>query len=161
MERVYEAVNATPKAIVIRCFDRRFRKAHKGFIRDELKLRGEDFWPIKRAGGIAALARPRQMKADFASLTSEIEFLVAHSPTVQHIILINHQDCKRYDKLVEREPKKDPEREDLDLAIRLLERKYPKLEISAYYARFVDADRSLITFDAVKESVLRMEMQVA
>ena len=160
MTKFYRAVKADPKAIIVRCFDRRFRGAHAEFIKEELSLSPEDFWPIKVAGGAGAISRQRQMPAEFETLTSHIDLSVSHSK-ICHIILINHQDCRRYDSIVDRKNSpQEPEKQDLYKAIRLLSRKYPSVEISAYYAKFADEDQTMIFFEPVKASSLQKIDQV-
>lgn len=156
--RTYDVVDANPIAIVVRCVDRRFRKAHKEFIAGELGLQGEDFWPVKPPGGAGALARPSQMDAEFRSINADIEFFVQHSD-IKYIILINHQDCRRYDKLVDRTACEHPERQDLIVAHKLLSRKYQKIEISAYFARFTDETCSRIFFEVIHASSLHKAAQ--
>lgn len=154
MTKFYDAVESNPFVIIVRCPDRRFRWAHRRFIEEELGLNPEDFWPLKPAGGAAALAMPTQMSDTFTSLIAEIELFVKHS-IIRHMVLMTHEDCRRMDGLIDRSQSgPHPERQCLTAGIRLLERKFPKIEISAYYARF-NEDRTKIYFEAVKASSLQ------
>lgn len=154
--KTYPVNHLQAKAIVVRCPDRRFRIAHREFIKEELGLNGEDFWPLKPAGGVAALARSTQMPSRFAALIEDIELFVGHSP-IHHIVLINHEDCRKYDSILDRrQSAPHPERDDLFSAVRLLSRKYPHIEISAYFARFTDESHTEIFFEAVIASTLQV-----
>jgi hypothetical protein len=143
---VYPVNMEKARAVVIRCSDRRFRVAHERFIKRYLKLEGKDFWPFKPLGGAAALARPTQMAARFAVVMEDIELAVSRSP-IEEIILINHEDCRRYDPF--RNGVLHPERQDLFAAAKLLARKFRSLKISAYFARFTEESDPQIVFEEV------------
>ena len=160
MERkLYEVVVTVAKAIIIRCPDRRFRRAHKLFITEDLGLAGEDFWPIKMAGGAGILARPDEMPHDFACLSGQIATFCAHDP-IRYIVLLGHEDCRRYDK-IRSAAGNSPEREDLYRAIDLVSGEYPNVEVSAYYATFSDQFRTHVFFDPIKECSLMKSLQPA
>lgn len=137
--RTYPVNKPNPKlkTVVIRCFDRRFSLAHRLFLWLELKLRGKDYYPIKFAGGPAALARQNQMPAKYAAIMEDLDLAMEHHP-IELALLFAHQDCRRYDRLVDRTTS-DPHVEKLDLlkAIQVLREKYPNVKVRGFYARFV------------------------
>ncbi|MCX6720072.1 MAG: hypothetical protein NTV36_03125 [Candidatus Staskawiczbacteria bacterium] len=151
--RIYEAVATSAKAIVVRCPDRRFRIAHNLFIGEELGLTGNEFWPIKMAGGAGALARPDEMPHDFACIVGQIATFCSHDP-VEHIVLFTHQHCRHY-SAIRGKTGGNPERDDLEEAIRFLSEKYPYIETSAYFAAFTDDRQTHIFFETIKECSLR------
>lgn len=159
LPELYEIVFSQPKAVTIRCFDRRFRKAFNRFIREVLGLDPEDFWPLKPPGGAALLGMSSQMQSDFKVLTDQIQLAIDHSK-IQHIILFAHEDCRKMDGFCNRT--KDPhfERRCLISGIRLMERKYPQIEVSGFYARFTE-DRQHIVFEVIKASALQRQGQFA
>lgn len=156
--KIYEAVtNSNPIAIIVRCPDRRFRRAHNQLIREDLALNGEDFIPLKPAGGAGSLARQKEMDSDFKSLDSQIGMFAKHSPDLKHLIAINHQDCKRYNEMMDRaEIGEHAEREDLYAVIEYLSQRYPQLTIGAYYAYFVDEQQTQIAFEVIRRSPLQI-----
>lgn len=153
LTKVYPAAEESASdyiAIIVRCFDRRFRIAHSRLITEDLCLKPGTYWPPKSAGGVAPLARSTQMRAKFYALMDDIETAMRHSPNLRHIILIGHQDCRKYDVLVDRKTcGPDPEKRDVGKAMRMLARKYPKLEISGYFAFFADLSHKHIRFEAI------------
>jgi hypothetical protein len=140
-----------PTAIIIRCYDRRFRVAHNGFIKEVLKLDGNDFWPIKGAGGAGPLARPDEMAFDHGKLVQDLA--TAMSPKIRHVVLFTHEDCHRYKEI--RETFGDyPEARDAAKAADFVAAKYPRIEVAAIYAHFTNDTPRQIRFKVVRESSL-------
>ena len=142
------------KAIVLRCPDLRLPGPHKGFISEELGLQGGTYLSLKRAGGAIALARAEILPEEFRSLMSEISMFLELHPEIEYIIIINHEDCKKYDQVVDRKkaPKENPERSDLLQAAKVLSSSFPRIQIGAYYAEFADKEQMYVYFETVFET---------
>jgi hypothetical protein len=140
------------KAIIVRCPDGRFALAHKMFIDEELCLAGGQFVSLKSAGGAGGLARPEEMANEFWSLHGQIDMFVKHHPSIGIIVIFTHEDCRRYDGLADRKKETEPEKNDLHKALRILARKFPKIKVRAFYARFSDSKQESIVFEEVSSS---------
>ncbi len=153
-EKRYKVSLAQPKkAVVLRCPDLRLREPHKNFLKQELGLSGGDYFSLKRAGGAIALARPEEMGAEFRSVFTEIGMFLKLHGEIGHIIIINHEDCKKYDATIDREKSRpDPEKRDLLKAAKFLSRNFAGIQIGAYYARFADGKQEEVVFDTIFET---------
>jgi hypothetical protein len=137
-----------PRAIVIFCSDPRFQEKIAEFIKKKLELRPGEFVPISIGGGPASLANTTTRYYDFKFLKDQIEFFSKHLPTIQEIVLIGHEDCGYYNKIL-----KLPGREKSDLsAARNTIGEFCSKPVWLYYARFSSEDRTEIAFDQVLES---------
>lgn len=156
-EELYDIVESDPIAIVVRCPDRRFREAHKGVITGRLGLKPEDYEPLKPAGGATILALSEILPAPFKALIDDIAMFVEGHPSIRHIILIAHEDCKKVGKhLPPSRREQHAERRLLVMALRLMEHTYPDLDIGAYYAHFVETPQGRkIRVETVKASALQ------
>ncbi|MCX6720948.1 MAG: hypothetical protein NTW11_04045 [Candidatus Staskawiczbacteria bacterium] len=154
MTKSYKATKSPAKvAIILRCPDLRLIAAHKGFISEELDLAGRSYYSLKRAGGAIAFARASEMSDDFKSIFSEINMFLELHPEISYIIIINHQDCRKYDKVIDRATApKDVERDDLLKAAHVLTGLFPHIQIGAYYAKFTDAEQTEVAFETVFEN---------
>jgi hypothetical protein len=139
-------------ALVLRCPDVRFIGAHKGFINHELDFRGGNYYSLKRAGGVIALARPEEFPEEFVALQNEIRMFLKLHPEISHFIGINHDDCRRYDTLVSRSTSTDTEKQDLLRAAKTSSKLFHKLQFGMYCARFKDDTRQEIYFETVFET---------
>lgn len=138
-------------AVILRCPDHRLIDPHKNFIRDELGLVGSDYFSLKRAGGARALARGEESPKVFADLFKEISMFVEKHPEIRYIILISHEDCRRYDK--ERKPLlPDLERRDLLVAAKIMAGMSSRVHVGAYFARFTDKMQKEAFFETVFET---------
>ena len=147
-------------AIVLRCPDLRFREPHKEFLFQELGLTGGSYFSLKRAGGAIALARPEQMGADFKSIVKEMNIFLKAHPEATHIIITNHEDCKRYDEALDRENSpKNPERKDLTKASINLTKQFAGMQIGAYYLKFVDETQKEVEVETVWETDPRKSLR--
>ena len=91
-----------PKALVIHCSDSRFQKAFRDFIQNNLGLNDGEFVPIIVPGSIAPLGGdisillPKKQKA----LLDNIKLIFEKNQGEPiRLILINHEDCKGYEKI--------------------------------------------------------------
>jgi hypothetical protein len=160
MKRLYPTGESSgKKVIVLQCTDDRFAKPQHKFVKEELGLQTH-YYKLVRAGGALSIARRgmKKMKKHFISLLEEIDTLLKHSE-VTHLVIINHEDCKRYDDVIDRETEgSNAERDDLMDAALYLTGKYPKLQIGAYYAHFANKKRTKVMFTTIFESNKRLAL---
>lgn len=152
--RTYQVTKTNPNlaTVVIRCYDRRFRTAHHEFIRKELRLKAKDFYPIKVAGGPAGLARQEQVPDKYGAIMKDID-LAIENHKIREIIIVAHEDCRFYDKLVDRKCDPYVEKQDLPEAVRVLLEKYPNVTIRAFYGRFTGNKRRIF-FEEISAALL-------
>lgn len=146
----YGVVDIVPRTIVVHCLDSRFKLAHDLFIKEELRLETFDFLAIPIAGGAGVLARQKEMPNCFWSVIGQLD-LFTRKTEIDCIILISHQDCRRYDELRETgQAGDDAERQDLVKALEMVSRAY-HVKVRAYYATFSENDKK-ISFERVEYS---------
>ncbi len=85
-----------PDAIVVHCSDHRFQEAFRLFVKDELKI--ESPAPIVIPGSISSVGLELVMPKHAKALKDYVEFMVEHGKAAR-LVLINHEDCKMYEKL--------------------------------------------------------------
>src|ERR1051325_4042300 len=110
MKRVYlyeersDASHYSADAYVIRCFDNRFWKAFKHFLKD-LKLGHIDLASV--AGGAKVLSSPeKECDADFTLREIEKSVRLHHT---KRVMLFTHSDCGAYGGLKHFDGNKDKE----------------------------------------------------
>ena len=141
------------RAVVLRCPDLRFIGAHRGFIRRELiGLKHQNYYSLKHAGGAIALARAQLLPEEFRAVISEISLFLELSPEITHIVVINHEDCRKYTNALRAACCGGIEREDLVNAAEMLTRTFPSLQVGAYHAKFRNEDRKTIYFETLFET---------
>jgi hypothetical protein len=149
--------DAVPVAIVVHCSDPRFQEAFAQFIAEELHLVHGQYIPIVLGGGAGVLARPDQLPKDYKFLKDRLQ--LHHVPTVNRLILINHEDCRYYDSILGKltgflgarsKDLADPRR-DLSLVAKITELAMPHLGLTPemYYARFADASHKGVVFEKI------------
>jgi hypothetical protein len=139
------------KVIVVRCPDLRFAKAQHRFVKEELGLKNS-YYTLSQAGGVISLARPNLLPGEFSSLFGQIKMFLDMHQEITHIVIINHEDCKKYTQELKKKEEVSPEKRDLLTVVDFLRLSFPKVQIGAYYARFVDADRKEIVFETIFET---------
>ena len=146
------AMNIRLKAIVGRCVERRLRIAHRRLIEKELGLSPENIIPIKRAGGVGPLRlKKRGWKKLPKDLREQLELFVKHHPEIKRIILINHEDCRRYDKL-RKKGERDREIYDLKMAVKLVAKKFRDKKVFGYFGKFVGKKQKKACFVLLAKS---------
>jgi hypothetical protein len=146
------ATNIKLEAIVDRCLDRRFRIAHKGLMEVDLELAPENIVPIKRAGGAGPLVKnKRGWKSIPKDLRKQVELFVKNHSEIGFIILINHEDCRRFDKL-RKDGKGNCELPHLKRAVKIFSKRFPRKKIVGYFGKFSDASRKTAHFELVAHS---------
>lgn len=146
----YRAIkDPKPKVIIIRCSDPRFKPAFRDFTGEHLRLLEDEFLRINIAGGPAALAHPRAKKYDHDFILGQIKFFMGHFPSIKEVIIIGHQDCGYYKTIDEHPDTDDKEKKDLPRAVATLSRELPEASVKAFYASFVNEDKTEIVFEKI------------
>jgi hypothetical protein len=152
------APHPEPEAIVVFCGDPRFQAAIASFIAEELHLQHGQFLPFSVPGGIAALTEQFARPKDFKVLREGLEFYLTRLRTIRRIILINHEDCKKYHDLCERlGPSSlingnisDRQRNDLHKVTKVVSSIVSeRLGVERYYAKFANPEHTQVTFEGV------------
>jgi hypothetical protein len=150
--------NPEPEAIVVFCGDPRFQSAIASFIAEELGLGAGQFLPFSVPGGVASLSEQFARPKDFKVLKEGLEFYLTRLRTIRKVILINHEDCKKYHDLCERLGPlslingniPDRQKSDLHKVTQVVSRILSEpIEIQRYYAKFTNPEHTQVTFEAV------------
>ncbi len=146
-----------PKAIIIFCGDPRFLAATTSFITEELGFNEGEYLPLSVPGGIASLSEPFALPKDFKILKEGLQFYLEHMGSITEVILINHEDCRKYHALVDKlgilnkvrgtmaERQYDDLRKVGELASSLVTR---KITVRRYYAKFANEEHTQVVFEA-------------
>jgi hypothetical protein len=147
-----------PKAIILFCGDPRFSLATSSFITDELGFKDGEYLPLSLPGGISSLSEPFALPKDFKVLKEGLQFYLEHMASITEVILINHEDCRKYHSLLEklgplnklRGAMAERQCDDLKkvgvLASSLVAR---NITVRRYYAKFANDERTEVVFEAV------------
>ncbi len=95
----YDLVVTDPEAIVVYCGDPRFQKAFGEFVRNELHLSEGKYIPLVIPGGAASLSDPMSFPKEFKVVAEAVDLFLANFNSVKLVVLINHEDCKKYDAM--------------------------------------------------------------
>jgi hypothetical protein len=160
----YDAIpQPQPQAIVVYCSDPRFQTAFDRFIEEGLGLRKGQFIPLVVAGGAGPLAHPERMPKEFKFMRDRLDLFCGHFPSLQRLVLVNHEDCAYYRLLAEKVPGSAREhaaagpfhhsRDDLEQVAGVFHRLLARLGLALelYYARFTDGDHRTVTFDPIAD----------
>lgn len=101
----YDACEAPQtEAVVVYCGDPRYRKAHKEFLRNGLKLGvvDEQYIQLPIPGGAALFAHPEALESYYEVLADCLETYCTHFDTVTRLILLGHFGCKHMMKVYQR-----------------------------------------------------------
>ena len=146
-----------PKAIIVFCGDPRFLLATRSFIAEELDFKEGEYLPLSLPGGIASLSEPFALPKDFKVLKEGLQFYLEHMGSISEVILISHEDCRKYQALGEKLGTlrmikgSMEERQFADLkkvavvASNLVAR---KIAVRRYYAKFANEERTQVVFEA-------------
>ena len=147
-----------PKAIILFCGDPRFLSATTSFITEELGYKEGEYLPLSVPGGIASLSEPFALPKDFKVLKEGLQFYLEHMGSISEVILINHEDCRKYHALVEKlgilnklrgtmaERQLDDLKKVGELASGLVAR---RIKVRQYYAKFANEEHTQVVFEAV------------
>jgi hypothetical protein len=147
---------AAPAALVIRCFDPRFQKPTDLFLEHELNLPRGSYVDFVIAGGVASFSEVLRLPKDFRFMRQNAEFILQNFKTLERIILISHEDCKKYQALsevlrfaVEYVPER--QRNDLTEVSRTIAViAGHMIEVRRFYARFANSVSTEVTFEEQK-----------
>lgn len=154
--KVYQLVEAQPRAIVVHCSDPRFQLAFKEFIREELHLLEGEYIPLVVSGGVASLSEPLKLPKEFKFMKERIELFLERFDSINRVVLINHEDCRHYEALkallgnvfLHRVSHMN-ERQLRDLrsvAKAIMGFVRPDLQVELYYAKFTESQPRGIEF---------------
>jgi hypothetical protein len=147
-----------PKAIILFCGDPRFLAATTSFITEELGFKEGEYLPLSVPGGIASLSEPFALPKDFKVLKEGLQFYLEHMGSITEVVLINHEDCRKYHALVEklgvlskiRGTMAERQYDDLEkvaaMASGLVAR---RITVRRYYAKFANPEHTQVVFEAV------------
>jgi hypothetical protein len=147
-----------PSAIVVRCSDPRLQAAFEQFIKLELGLAVGQSIPIVIGGGAGVLGHPEQLPKEFKFLKERIENYCLRYPTVQRIVLINHEGCRYYEWVENKTmgllgphfgTAPSQPRDDLVVVARNIGPLLAALgrSVEFYYAKFTDLERNHIEIE--------------
>lgn len=143
----YQADLQPPTALVIHCADPRFQQAYRSFLTGELGI--SHYVPIVLGGGIHALGAQTFLPKNFKATWQQVKFMLDNFG-LKDVVLINHDDCRWYQKLSGFHPKIDALTKgkfDLVSVAKLLLEDFGEIRVRSYWAH-LDGDR--ITFSEVK-----------
>jgi len=92
----YHLETRSPEAVVVHCGDPRFQRAFRRFIKEELGI--ASYAPIVIGGGVHAFGMQTFLPKNFKILWEQIKFFVREG-NLKQVIVINHEDCKWYNKM--------------------------------------------------------------
>jgi len=129
-----------PEALVIHCGDPRFQTAFRRFVNDELGIAA--YAPIIIGGGVHAFGVQSFLPKNFKILWEQVKFFVKEGG-INQIIIINHEDCKWYEKMKGYGSTLDlPLKGKLDLqtAARVILNDFARVQVRTFWAG-IDGDR--------------------
>ena len=92
----YQLDKTTSHTLAIHCGDPRFQTAFREFITGGLGV--SNYTPLIIGGGIHAFGMQTFLPKNFKIVWEQIKFFVKEG-NLNQIIIINHEDCKWYDKM--------------------------------------------------------------
>lgn len=146
-----------PKAIILYCGDPRFLLATRSFIAEELGFTEGEYLPLSLPGGIASLSEPLALPKDFKVLKEGLQFYLEHMGSITEVILISHEDCRKYQALHEKlgslkifkGPMEERQYADLrNVAVMASKLVARKITVRRYYARFANEEHTQVVFEA-------------
>lgn len=157
-ETVYKATARTPEALVIRCSDNRLQPGLSDFLRRWFGLISGEYVDLSVPGGLMALSgHASSFFPESVFLPAAVELQLKKAPSINVVIGINHDDCKKYEELYDKfgessllrgihrvELGKDHAVEAISRIQELAPR---KIGVHSFFARFSPDSRSGITFE--------------
>jgi hypothetical protein len=131
---VYRVDNTPSDTLVIHCSSPRFQKAFRQFVTEELGI--EYYTPIMIGGGLHAFGVQSFLPKNLKFLWEQIKFFVKEQ-NIRSIIIINHRDCRWYEKMKGYYPTVDlPTKGRIDLrsAAKTLLSDFGGVHIRSFYA---------------------------
>jgi len=147
---------AAPQVLIIFCGDPRIQTPVNEFIHQSLGLQDGMYIPLTIPGGIASLTEASALPKEFKYVKEAVEFYVARFPSIERIVLINHEDCAKYQALQAkigpffRRAENMAHRQADDLAIieKVLRAFLPRpMSFERYYAKFANPEHTQMVFE--------------
>jgi hypothetical protein len=139
--QTYRIEMEPPTAIVIHCGDERFQKAFRRFIEEDLNI--QSYVPIVILGGVHAFGFKDLLPKQHKVLFEQIKYLIKERG-IRRIIIINHEDCKWYERfsswVLRRIPLPKKQVEDLRATGESLLEHFAKIDVETYYAELAGGD---------------------
>ena len=155
----YDLSIGHPEAIVIHCNDPRFQGAIDQFIHEELGLATGKYIPVVIPGATASFSEPLTYPKEFKVVSDIISLFLGKHDSIKLIILINHEDCKKYEHMQEklgnqflRAAGSVLNRQKIDLskvAKILLGLAKSKMSIRLFYAKFANSEHTKTIFEEI------------
>jgi len=141
---VYPLQEGTPDALVLHCSDHRFQEAFHDFIREELNIKMPAVIAIP--GSVSSFGVQTFLPKGWHALRNQIELMTSHNK-FSRVILINHEDCKGYAKIVQflggLSRIIGEQRRHLQLIGKFIKKEYlPNSQVELYQAKIVREDNS-------------------
>ncbi|MEK7497142.1 MAG: hypothetical protein AAB657_04570 [Patescibacteria group bacterium] len=157
-------LNPKPKALVVHCADVRFRKAFRNFIEGDsatgcLGFKEDEYVNLVIPGGVSSFTDVITLPKQFKVAKDQIGFLLNHFPTIDTVILINHEDCAAYKFLQEKIGSMflrrfvsllDRQKVDLVSAAKtVLEMDFVKANVRLFMAKFANPEHTQVAFNEI------------
>jgi hypothetical protein len=148
----------TPKAFVIHCGDPRFQEPIARFLREELGLQPGDCLPLVVGGGVASLLVADALPKEAKFIREAIAFYLGLFPSIQRLVLINHEDCGKYRALARALPlflhrfgglMTERQLADLKQAGEQLAARH-RMAVASYFAAFANPEHTLVRFTPIR-----------
>jgi len=131
---LYPIDKAPSEALVIHCGDSRFQVAFRRFLTEELGIRS--YTPVVLGGGVHAFGAQSLLPKNFKILWEQVKFFIKEGK-LRRVIIINHEDCKWYEKMKSYHPRVQlPVKGQLDLrtaALKIL-KDFAGVRVESYWA---------------------------
>jgi hypothetical protein len=147
---------AAPEVLAIFCGDPRIQTPVNAFIHQTLGLTDGMYVPFTIPGGTASFTEASALPKEFKYVKEAVEFYLLRFPSIKRIVLINHEDCAKYQALCQkigpyfRLARDIPQRQLDDLA--LIEKllsvilSHP-VSFERYYAKFANPEHTEMVFE--------------
>ncbi len=141
--------NASPRTLIVSCGDPRYFHSIWEFIHQDLGLGPGDFVPQPYPGCVAGMHVPEERLV----IIKHLAFYLGHFPTINMIVLINHQGCGKYASLMGETPDdllliKGQQLRDLRGVSQKLGVTRP-IKFELYYMRIHPEDPNQVWFDKI------------
>ena len=163
------ATNAAPKALVIGCSDPKIQFAIRCFLINRLNIPREEWGTemeeqnyvrLTVAGGIASLTEQEVFKEEFGFMWRHSKLFVAKMPSIELVIQLSHEPCKKYLDMHERMgdsflmgygDMRTRQISDLRRVETILPKYVPRtVAIESYFGRLVaEGDQARMVFDRI------------
>jgi len=147
---------AAPEVLAIFCGDPRIQSPVNEFLHQTLGLTDGMYVPVTIPGGVASFTEASALPKEFKYVKEAVDFYIARFPSIQRIVLINHEDCAKYQALREKigpffrlaHDLTQRHVDDLAIVEKLLSAVLSRpVSIERYYARFANPEHTKLVFE--------------